>query len=73
MVKIYAEASRLASKGDNRTSEEDKRYKLVKRIVGEMLANQDRTLVEREAREDLNQQAEAKIAELKSAVFGNKG
>ncbi len=72
VAEIYAEASRLASKGNDRTSEENERYDRVKRIVGEMLANQDTTLVEREAREDLNQQAEAKIAELKSAVFGDK-
>jgi predicted ATP-binding protein involved in virulence len=69
---IYAEASRLASKGKARTSEENERYQWVKRIVGEMLANQDTTLVEREARHDLTRQTQEKISELEKAIFGEE-
>ena len=70
VAELYREASRLASKGNDRTAEEEEQYRRVKRIVGEILTIQDRTLVEQEAREDLNQQAEAKLTELEVAVFG---
>ena len=68
----YEEASRLASKGANRTPEEEERYKRVKRIVGEILVEQDTTLIEREARRDLNEEAHAKIAKLEKEVFGEE-
>lgn len=68
----YEEASRLASKGARRTAQEEERYRKVKRIVGEILSMEDRTLIEREARDDLNAQRNAKIAELEKEVFGGR-
>jgi len=70
--RVYTEASRLAAKGDQRTPEEEDRYTRVKRIVGEILRSQDRTLVEREARADLEHQIEAKLSELQAEVFGDE-
>jgi hypothetical protein len=67
---VYEEASRLASKGANRNADEEERYKRVKRIVGEMLVDQDTTPIERESRRDLNERAQAKIAALETEVFG---
>ena len=72
VAEIYAEASRLGSKGEKRTPDEDERYNRVKRIVGELLVLEDRTLVEQEARTDLDREAEAKLAELKASVLGDK-
>ena len=69
---VYEEASRLASKGTSRSPEEEERYKRVKRIVGEMLVDQDATPIEREARRDLNEQTHADIARLEREVFGEE-
>jgi AAA domain, putative AbiEii toxin, Type IV TA system/TIR domain/AAA domain len=68
--KVLAEASRLASKGSQRTGEEEERYDRVKEIIAEILPEEGDTEVEREVRQDLHQKMKTRVRELEAAVFG---
>ncbi len=67
---VLAEASRLASKGSQRTRKEERRYRRVKEIMSELLVPEGDTEVERDVRQEFHERMKRRIGELEAAVLG---
>jgi len=69
--RVLAMASELASKGDNRTEEEEARYQKTKKILAKILQPSGQTLIEREVQKDLYHEMKKQIKTLEAELFGN--
>lgn len=68
--RILAEASELASKGDERTENENNRYHSIKKALKKILQPEGRTLIQRVAEEELYEEMKRRISELEKELFG---
>ncbi len=69
--RVLSMASELASKGNNRTEDEETQYKKTKKMLTKILQPSGQTLIEREVQKDFYQEMKKQIKTLEAELFGN--
>jgi len=70
--KILREASMLAAKGNKRNKQEEKEYNKVKNILKKIYRTSGKSLAERIAQKEVDDELKLEISELEKALFENK-